>query len=57
MIIGGGPLGQVAEALRLRFHKPVLGRIPSAVERIMDLIGEVAKARRRGEAPEPPFLL
>jgi allantoin racemase len=42
VIIGGGPLGQVAEALRLRFHKPVLGPIPSAVERIIDLIGEAA---------------
>ena len=42
VIIGGGPLGQAAEALRLRFHKPVLGPIPSAVERIIGLIGEAA---------------
>ncbi|GLS28930.1 Asp/Glu/hydantoin racemase [Mesorhizobium albiziae] len=43
VIIGGGPLGQAAEALRLRFYKPVLGPIPSAVERIIGLIGEAAR--------------
>lgn len=40
VIIGGGPLGQAAEQLRPRFAQPVLGPIPSAVERIIDLIGK-----------------
>jgi Asp/Glu/hydantoin racemase len=43
VIIGGGPLGEAAEALRARFDKPVLGPIPSAVERIIGLIGEAAR--------------
>lgn len=38
VIIGGGPLGQAAEQLRTRFGRPVLGPIPSAVERIFALI-------------------
>lgn len=43
VIIGGGPLGQAAEELRQRFDKPVLGPIPSAVERIIGLIGEAER--------------
>lgn len=43
VVIGGGPLGEAANALRPRFGKPVLGPIPSAVERIVGLIGEAAK--------------
>lgn len=46
VIIGGGPLGQAAEKLRPRFDQPVLGPIPSAVERI---IGLISKA---GDAPQ-----
>lgn len=46
VIIGGGPLGQAAEKLRPRFDQPVLGPIPSAVERIIGLIGKA------GDAPQ-----
>jgi len=38
VIIGGGPLGQAAEQLTPLFDTPVLGPIPCAVERIIDLI-------------------
>lgn len=44
VIIGGGPLGQAAEKLRPGFKQPVLGPIPSAVERIINLIGEAGDA-------------
>lgn len=40
VIIGGGPLGEAAEQLRLIFDTPVLGPIPCAVERIIGLIGQ-----------------
>ena len=40
IIIGGGPLGQAAEALRTRFGRPVLGPIPCAVERALDLFDQ-----------------
>ena len=46
VIIGGGPLGEAAEALRPRFDRPVLGPIPSAVERLLGLIGEAARVPR-----------
>jgi len=40
VIIGGGPLGQAAEQIRLRFKQPVFGPIPLAVTRIFDLLGK-----------------
>ncbi len=43
VVIGGGPLGEAAKALRPRFGKPVLGPIPSAVERIAGLIGDASR--------------
>lgn len=43
VVIGGGPLGEAAKALRPRFGKPVLGPIPSAVERIVGLIGDASR--------------
>ncbi|MCQ4632513.1 aspartate/glutamate racemase family protein [Shinella sp. CPCC 100929] len=46
VVIGGGPLGEAAKALRPRFGKPVLGPIPSAVERIVGLIGEADRVSR-----------
>ncbi|WLR92001.1 aspartate/glutamate racemase family protein [Shinella zoogloeoides] len=42
VIIGGGPLGEAAEQLRLIFDTPVLGPIPCAVERIIGLIGQTS---------------
>ena len=42
VIIGGGPLGEAAEQLRLIFDTPVLGAIPCAVERIIGLIGQTS---------------
>jgi Asp/Glu/hydantoin racemase len=38
VIIGGGPLGEAADQLRLIFDTPVLGPIPSAVARLIALI-------------------
>ena len=49
VIIGGGPLGQAAEKLRPRFDQPVLGPIPSAVERILGLIDEAGETPRAAE--------
>ncbi len=46
VVIGGGPLGEAAQALRPRFGKPVLGPIPSAVERIVGLIGEADRVSK-----------
>jgi len=43
VIIGGGPLGEAAEALRARFDQPVLGPIPCAVERVLSLAGKAAR--------------
>ncbi|AOF88250.1 aspartate/glutamate racemase family protein [Sinorhizobium sp. RAC02] len=40
VIIGGGPLGQAADQLRQIFDTPVIGPIPSAVERVINLIGQ-----------------
>ncbi|MGQ3214388.1 MAG: aspartate/glutamate racemase family protein [Shinella sp.] len=40
VIIGGGPLGQAADQLRQIFDTPVIGPIPSAVERVIGLIGQ-----------------
>jgi allantoin racemase len=42
VIIGGGPLGEAADQLRLIFDTPVLGPIPSAVARLIDLIEQGA---------------
>ncbi|MFM9371708.1 aspartate/glutamate racemase family protein [Streptomyces sp. Da 82-17] len=38
VIIGGGPLGESAEALRARFPVPVIGPIPSACARVRELL-------------------
>ncbi|MGB3815145.1 MAG: aspartate/glutamate racemase family protein [Shinella sp.] len=46
VIIGGGPLGEAAKALRPRFDRPILGPIPSAAKRILDLISEAAHVPR-----------
>ncbi|HEV7247781.1 MAG TPA: aspartate/glutamate racemase family protein [Shinella sp.] len=46
VVIGGGPLGEAAQALRPRFGKPVLGPIPSAVERLVGLIGEADRVSK-----------
>ncbi|WP_455353522.1 aspartate/glutamate racemase family protein [Streptomyces sp. SYSU K217416] len=40
VIIGGGPLGEAAEALRERFGVPVIGPIPAASRRVRRLLGE-----------------
>lgn len=46
VIIGGGPLGEAAKALRPRFDRPILGPIPSAAKRILGLISEAAHVPR-----------
>ena len=38
VIIGGGPLGQAAEQLQPLFKEPVIGPIPSAMERMLGLM-------------------
>lgn len=38
VIIGGGPLGQAAEELQPMFSTPIIAPIPSAVDRMLDLV-------------------
>ncbi len=39
VVIGGGPLGEAAEALRDRFPVPVVGPIPAAAREVRRLLG------------------
>ncbi|WP_031008113.1 aspartate/glutamate racemase family protein [Streptomyces sp. NRRL F-5727] len=43
VIIGGGPLGEAAEALRHRLPVPVVGPIPAAARQIRLLLGQPAR--------------
>ncbi|WP_429815168.1 aspartate/glutamate racemase family protein [Ensifer sp. B1-9] len=38
VIIGGGPLGQAAEQLQPMFSTPIIAPIPSAIDRMLDLM-------------------
>jgi Asp/Glu/hydantoin racemase len=42
VIIGGGPLGQAATALARSFQQPIIAPIPSAVRRLMTVLGNRA---------------
>jgi Asp/Glu/hydantoin racemase len=44
VIIGGGPLGNAATALRPMFSIPVIAPIPEAVHRVMGILGPVQKS-------------
>ncbi|MGW6536210.1 aspartate/glutamate racemase family protein [Streptomyces sp. NPDC055051] len=48
VVIGGGPLGEAAEALRHRFPVPVIGPVPAAareVHRLLTVCGRAAGVR------------
>lgn len=38
VVIGGGPLGEAAEALRGRFYVPVIGPVPAACEEVLRVL-------------------
>jgi Asp/Glu/hydantoin racemase len=51
VVIGGGPLGQAAQALSTRFAIPVIGPVPAACRSLLRALGASASPRN----PNPSF--
>lgn len=51
VIIGGGPLGEAAEALEARFSAPVIAPIPCAVASLLERTPNAQREGRRAAAP------